>query len=87
MKHLLAVVVAILFMFPTAARSQDWSRFELYGGADYLNANACAIANAITATSSCSVPLLDGTSASFKQNAYGWHGTFAENKNSGSGSV
>ena len=69
------------------ARSQDWSRFEVFGGADYLNANACAIANAITATSSCSVPLPDGTNASFKQNAYGWHGSLAENKTSWFGGV
>jgi opacity protein-like surface antigen len=57
-------------------------------GFDYLHANACPVAQAITGNpNTCSVPLGNGTSVSLSQNSYGWHGTIGENTTSWFGGV
>jgi len=88
MLHRLFMVFALLFFFTASARAQDFHEWEIFAGGDYLNANACPLAHELTGNqSTCSVPLGNGQSTSFSQNAYGWHLTLAENKMSWLGGV
>jgi hypothetical protein len=57
------------------ARAQDYSRWEIYGGGDFLHVNAG------------SIPYGNGQSYVLQQNAYGWHASLTENKASWFGGV
>src|ERR1700722_12568120 len=86
--HRFVLAVGFLLCFSAVAQAQNYSQWEFYGGFDYLHANACPVAQAITGNpNTCSVPLGNGTSVSLSQNSYGWHGTIGENTTSWFGGV
>jgi opacity protein-like surface antigen len=64
----LAQVIGLLLCFSGVAHAQNYHEWEIFGGGDYLNANAGT------------VPLANGTNFVLQQNSYGWHFTLAENK-------
>jgi opacity protein-like surface antigen len=70
-----ALIAGLLLCLSAAAQAQDYHQWEIFGGFDYLNANAG------------SVPLGNGTNFLLQQNGYGWHTTIAENKLSWIGGV
>jgi opacity protein-like surface antigen len=73
--HRLVLVAGLLLCFSGVAHAQNYSEWEVFGGFDYLNANAG------------SVPLGNGTNFVLQQKGYGWHFTLAENKLSWIGGI
>ena len=71
---LFAALSAAAFAPSLHAQTPQW---EIFGGASYFHASA----------GSGSIMLPDGTKEALQQNAYGWHGSIAENKTSWFGGV
>lgn len=81
------ISAVLLLALSSVAHSQSFPDWEIYGGADYMNVNACPIAQELTGNpNTCSVPL-PAQSVSFAQNLYGWHATIGENGLSWLGAV
>ena len=63
-----AVIAILVSCSSAASHAQNYHQWEIFGGFDYLNANAG------------SVPVGNGSNFALQQNSYGWHLTVAENK-------
>ena len=71
----LAQILGLLLCFSGLAHGQNYHEWEMFGGGDYLNANAG------------NVPLGNGTNVALQQNGYGWHFTLGENRLSWIGGI